>query len=1274
MAKINMKKGGKDFNKKAIASFELALMLISIFAFSYVLHQTDSGGYYEDSNVESDSFLSRGVSKFFDLIKEPVIPLVSAAPSVCCEKTTSGAFCVNADESECDSDFKSSPTSCETTSYCKQGTCYDSSEGICMENTPQNVCNDGGGTWDARPIEEVPQCGLGCCILGDQAAFVSLVRCKKLSSAFGVENNYRTDINSEVACIAAAQGQDKGACVYEKDFERVCEFTTRADCGGESGVEVVNGTSTGRTFYKDLLCSAEELNTACARQVSTTCSGEDVYWTDSCGNLENVYSSDKDLSWNNGLVLEAEGICDPNDGTDKDCGNCEYLEGTRCAEWDGVLGLGAPAESNYYCQKTECIDREGNPRLNGESWCVGNGVSGDGLDAVGSRYFREVCRDGDVTVEACSDFRNEVCLSGNIDTDSGSFETAACRVNRWQDCTIQKDKNDCNNIDRRDCKWIPSVEGLRINGRAGGNSGVSGFSNPSAGDSFNNPTGNAIAQIPITGNVVLGPGEEYEGKEGLCVPNYSPGLEFWEGESVKQVCAQARAKCDVVYEKGLLGGSWKVKDNGECLTEEWAASANRACSALGDCGGNINYNGEFTDDGYAWKVNGDKKKFSEGYKNSFDSGGSISPGSILGGGAAIAIIIKTGKSAAVVAKGVVAAKNALFLAKSEAALFLPGTPQAVAAAEKVNLAKGALVDAKAAAAAGELSTFAKLGWVAVAYLAGQFIGSLLGFDSDNRDALSISLSAGTAYYYFIDKAFWTSFGIGAVLFLVFYKDTKVRPVTFDCKPWQAPTGGDSCEVCNDPDLPCSEYRCKSLGQNCEIVNEGTEQEACVNVNPQDVNPPVISPSEASLTSGLSYTNVRNSPPSPGFEVVNLDSSDGCLKAFTPVQFGVNTDEPSQCKIDIESKNTFEEMRNFIGGNNFFLYNHTELLVLPSIGSLGNSSFVLENGNEMDFFIRCRDKNGNTNSAEYAVELCIDPSPDTTAPTIEATSIENNACIAENQASANVEFYTNEPSQCRWSIQDKDYDLMQNDMDCSNEPSQINSANLWTCATDLTGISRDNADFYVRCKDQPTAAEIDRNKMSESLKFSLHGSTGLKLKNLQPNETVFGAVNPAPVELYAETLFGCSEGRSICYYSETGDAGDYIAFFDTDNDDGISTQTLSLGAGEQNYHIRCIDEGGNVAEDEIQFDLEIDENAPVIARVYEEDNLLKLVTVRDSECSYTLNSCDFNFDEGTIMPYSNTTVHVAEWNKDDTYYIKCRDEFRNEEADCSLVVRPSDDFL
>lgn len=590
-----------------------------------------------------------------------------------------------------------------------------------------------------------------------------------------------------------------------------------------------------------------------------------------------------------------------------------------------------------------------------------------------------------------------------------------------------------------------------------------------------------------------------------------------------------------------------------------------------------------------------------------------------------------------------------------------------------------------------------LQWAVVAYFAAQMLGPMFGLDKKQTDALSMSLAAGAL----VGKGLavltgpngaWAGFGqssgtfatnagawsagigiaVAAVIFIMMYKDTKTEVVTFSCQPWQAPTsknGGTDCEVCNNDRLPCSEYRCKSLGQACELVNPGTGNEKCVYVNPKDVTPPVITPNDKDLPStSYKYTNVKLSPPGPGFTVTYTNSSDGCIKAFTPLTFGITTDEPSQCKIDFNHTEKLTDMAYWMGGSNLYLYNHTERFSLPGPANLKKENLTVENGGKWTFYLRCRDKNGNENAADYALRFCVDPTPDTTAPVVKATSIENGACVAANNQNASVGFYLNEPSTCRWSKTDQTYDLMQNNMSCSNRLEQMNAQQLYTCNTNLDSISRDGTEYFIRCKDNAD------NKMATSYKFSLKGSNPLLIKTARPNETVYGGVNPAPVELFVQTAFGCENNKAICAYSTTDNLGDYVVFYDTNTEDGVNTQKLFFSQGTKKVNVRCVDSGGNLANVSLNFNVEIDTAAPVVARVYEEDNLLKIITVRDSECSFTNDDCSFLFEEGTEMPIANSTTHVTEWIKDKTYYIKCRDEFQNEEAGCSAIIKPVNNFL
>jgi len=487
--------------------------------------------------------------------------------TVCCEKTTSGLFCQDVPSSQCASNARQVPTSCDSTSYCKTGTCYDSKEGTCTDNTPQLVCNANNGTWSS---ESPAACGLGCCVLGDQAAFVTLVRCKRLSSFLGLQTNFNSGIKDEVSCVLSVQNQDKGACVYVSEFERTCKMTTRAECSGITGVGT-NGTK--GEFHTGKLCTAEEFGTNCAPTQQTKCvPGKDgVYFVDSCGNFANIYDSSKVKDsdyWTN--MKDSSESCGANsaNGNSKSCGNCNYLLGSVCRD-SKTAGVSSATYGTNICADLNCKNTQnGKSYKHGESWCVYNdkGEIDKANNAVGSGFFKHICISGEEVVETCADYRNEICVEDKIKTTLGDFSQAGCRVNRWADCISQNNKKDCENTDRRDCLWKPGAS-------------ISGV----------NKTASA--------------------ENGACVPLNSPGIQFWDGDSAKTICAQGNAQCVVGFEKGLFGNE-KCKSNCECLDSGWVKKKSEICMALGDCGPKINWVGSAGyDNGY--KITKGKMKSAE---------------------------------------------------------------------------------------------------------------------------------------------------------------------------------------------------------------------------------------------------------------------------------------------------------------------------------------------------------------------------------------------------------------------------------------------------------------------------------------------------------------------------------------------------------------------------------------------------------------------------------------------------------------------------------------
>ena len=472
--------------------------------------------------------------------------------SFCCEKTESGAWCQNELEENCDDNFRKVPTSCEATSYCSLGCCYDSQEGTCMENTPQKVCGNTNGVWSGDSAEcEIPQCDLGCCLIGDQAAFVTQTRCKRLSSLYGLEIDYRSNINSEVQCIASATSEVEGACVFEKDFVKTCRFISKKECI-EMGAGVSGSgnrtSSTDVSFHEGYLCSSESLGVDCGPTKQTKCveDRDEVYFVDSCGNLANIYDSSKEQDkeyWSKIYIKDESCGVGLSNADSAVCGSCDYFLGSTCRNFQRGEDRVRPNIGDNICRDLAC-EYEGEEYEHGETWCADSKGREDSLP--GSRDFRLVCYNGEVTVEPCQEYRNYVCLESEVN----GFSAAACVVNKWQGCPEQVNQEDCENIDRRDCQWI---------------------------------------------------GEK-------CVPSNAPGFDFWNPDGIAtQECSKGNKQCIVKYEKKL--GGKKCVSACECIEPGWEQSMNEICISLGDCGTSVNYIGV---EGYQSKAAVTREDFDEG--------------------------------------------------------------------------------------------------------------------------------------------------------------------------------------------------------------------------------------------------------------------------------------------------------------------------------------------------------------------------------------------------------------------------------------------------------------------------------------------------------------------------------------------------------------------------------------------------------------------------------------------------------------------------------------
>ena len=123
----------------------------------------------------------------------------------------------------------------------------------------------------------------------------------------------------------------------------------------------------------------------------------------------------------------------------------------------------------------------------------------------------------------------------------------------------------------------------------------------------------------------------------------------------------------------------------------------------------------------------------------------------------------------------------------------------------------------------------------------------------------------------------------------------------------------------------------------------------------------------------------------------------------------------------------------------------------------------------------------------------------------------------------------------------------------------------------------------------------------------------------------------------------------------------------------------MEAGDYAYEILCYDAGGNSIEDTVEFEIQVDREAPNVVRAYHEakagTSYLKIVTDENAECVYDVQDCLYDINEGTQMSTTDGISHFTNWNTQTNFYIKCKDDFKkgpriDEGNGCSIVVKPS----
>ncbi|MFH0936344.1 MAG: hypothetical protein V1815_01540 [Candidatus Woesearchaeota archaeon] len=1207
---------------------------------------------------------------------------VNAQQKACCEKTNSNQYCQYTTVDQCNQNYNIAYTSCEQTSYCKLGCCYNSNEGRCFKNTPRSLCSSQNSTWREDVNCEIAQCSKGCCVLSNECSFVTQTQCKKAATQYGVNMTFKEELKTEKECLDQCRSEEKGCCVHS---DNTCNFGTRASCTETSN----NSTLVG--FHKDTLCSNDALPCECAKQTYTGClpDKDEVYWFDSCGNPENIYDADESKSYNNGIILQKEQSCTLSKANDPNCGNCNYATNTLCGNapkdvkmTDGDFSCNDLSCENIY--KNDFSPNSGSDKKNGESWCVYDGPVGFAQDLVGSRHYRYLCINGQELTEPCKDFREEICIQGVLGQVpyeleqtfyiKGDFIEAACRINRYQDCSDCKNQKCCENIANRDCFWlkagITATNGTCVPHVPPGLK-FWGDSNIQPLSSSTKTTGQVI---DITGYATTNTKKDPK--------SYTP-----DADAVTQ-CEKANKECEVKFERpgiGLLSGGrkWKCVANCQCLEESWVTAAHTLCKAQGDCGAKFNIIGKFTKDGFVEDAPGTPKydDWNTLVKSSQDKKSKTGISqylSILAPTLIVAVFSgmfanKFTEGAAVGWKGIGALfesfKNLFswgakgFEAGGSSSLLSPWTDisknifgsKVISVGQSVN---GVQIPAGSTVRMSEdtfyktvvdsngneifgIEDFTGEGGM-VEFKSTETIEGIKGWEAGSKITTTQSTTLGNVLSA-VNTLMWI-YTIVQILDILL-KSEKTEKYTAKCEPWVAPTGGSDCEKCNENGKTCSEYRCKSLGQLCSIINAGTSNELCVNIHPNDVSAPIISAWKDALIKNYTITEQL-------YQGYKLNQK---VKPFTPVTLAIKTNEPSQCKFSLKNSQKYNEMTNYFDST-IYQYNHSMMFSLPSEITT-EEALKLTNGGKYQIFVRCQDATGNANEKDYYIQFEVDKGPDLTPPIIEATSIINNGYLSANTTSTNLKIYLNEPAQCSWSQFDAEYEKMTNAFTCVDSGFDVSNIyyGLYQCSTTLTGLTNKDNEFFFRCKDR------SNNINSESYKFTLRGSIPLEISSIGPS----GNIKESNVTLKVITARGAEDGKAICGYSLQDISFENMVQFLTTNANYHEQPFNLLQEGAYTYYVKCFDIAGNIASTSTTFNVLVDRTGPRLKQLYTQTNILHITLDETSTCKYS-NTGTFNYDtQGNPMTNENSLDHEATLDSK-VYYITCIDEFNNKN---SFIIYP-----
>ncbi len=1100
--------------------------------------------------------------------------------------------------------------------------CEETIQGNSCQNTQSTNCNPDLKITPTT-CETTDFCEIGCCIspenglcnkrtskrdceieggLFESEALCQVNQCELGCCILGSETKWTTEKNCEFE--GNSQNNDiptEWLLDAEHNSEIKCKFSAEKQ---NQGACTYDSNDEKRCAYETLEECVSRTGSQSNFFQDTLCSNSELGTVCKAKDHQACLENEEDIYWFDS--------CNNKEDVAEDC---NILQGTYCQEDDS----GKPS-----CEDINCNNIG---RKHGESWCEYDGRIGDGKDPVGSRHEKHICYMGSERIEPCADYRNEICVQDNSAIDSGTFSQASCRANQWRNCLNINQESGKEKITSA-CEKNPDcrVKSINMGGSFAFTVCVPGY--PPGFDLINNEANNVLNDDGTINE------QAYN--------TISPGA---------GICSMATKRCTTTWMVGLFCPG--CIDNCKCHTDYFTEEMNDFCTSLGDCGGSINYVGEYTDSGYSVKSSGGGSpgKVAGDTSNTF-SGTPAKPGNFEFYETLNPELLR--KAGGENSSSTLSAFDQELMQVAGAY----GSPLLLKMLQEGDENESKWVSGVSAGGMGEVNYARYTGGFSSA-LSSAISAQITPYDAkEPQDFSMIAAMIAGMIAFIITASIMATMLASMLAFLLFMPCIIVTyNIDFTCSSWEPPNHGGKCSECNKLDSTCSEYKCESLGELCQFINKGTDHELCVDI-PENKEYPIIQPLESVITEGYEYKNIDEN----GCEVVDSLTND-CIDAYKTVRFGIKVAPFARCRLGTEPSQKYDEMADLFGPKgNVLLPVHRMDLFFPSPDAFKNQYNLTEESIErlgkLEYFVKCKTASGKINPETYKIKTCINPGPDLTAPVINPlTTPSNNAPLKYNTTQQTIQIYTNEPSECKWDTREKEFTQMENQFNCQTDLTKYTLFGL-PCNTTLTDL-QNNTKFYFKCKDQPwwkgTENESKRNIMQEGFEYNfLVSKDPLIIEEFLPREgqVITEGFEPVSTTMKLTTSGGVEKGQAICSYK----LNQFSMVDLIETNDTVHTQEFqSLMKGYYKIEFICEDIAGNKANQTTTFKIQIDNTGPKIVRVYYESGL-KVITAESAECKYDFKR-NFIFDNATSMYTTNELEHFGEWELKN-YYIQCQDQYKN----------------